>query len=136
VKYFNDLLRLQTETKLWQGGNGYSKSAFINIESGFPYGFFGGLIATISFCLLSWTTYAKHQQTLAITDCIETEMISTESTESTESTAPSDIPPQSVYQSVMNRVEGETQVIPEERLERANDICEMKCIRGSLSGCQ
>lgn len=130
MKYFNSPLRLSTDTRMSQGNSGYSKSAFANVEHEFPSGLFGGLIATIGLCLLGWAGYVKHQQALAVTNCIEAEMLSI------ESTAPSSTDSATDPRDIMNRVQEQTQVIPEERLERANNICEMKCIRGSLSGCQ
>jgi len=130
VNYFNNLFKLSTDARLLQGSSGYSKPVFARVESEFPLGFFGGLIVTIGFCLLSWAAYVKHQQALAVTDCIDTEMLSPELNTQSKSV------PESASQSIMNRLEGQPPVLPEDRLERASDICEMKCIRGSLSGCQ
>jgi hypothetical protein len=122
VKRLNYSSRWYTDTKSWQGGNVGSLSTFIKDDGHFPYGFFCGLVGMIGLCLLSWTMYAKHQQALAVTDCIETEV----QPEISEASS----------QEAFDGVEVQTQVTPEEQLDRASNICELKCIRGDLSGCR
>ncbi len=95
-------------------------SAFGKSGGDFPYGFFCGLVGMIGLGLLSWTMYAKHQQDLAVTDCIETE------THLNTSNASSQDAPDGVEAYHM---------ISEEQLNRASTVCEMKCLRGNLSGC-
>lgn len=122
MKRLNYSSKYYADTKSWSGGHGYSMSAFIRDNGDFPYGFFGGLVGMIGLCLLSWTMYAKHQQALAVTDCIEAELYNKTAEASTQETVQS--------------TERPAKIMPEDRLNRASTICEMKCIRGSLSGCQ
>lgn len=121
VKRLNYSSRLYTETKIRQGGYGYSPPAVVQNGGDFPYGFFCGLVGFIGLCLLSWTMYAKHQQEVAVADCIETETHA-KTLEGSEQDEP-------------NGVEAYNP-IAEDQLNRASAVCEMKCLRGNLSGCQ
>ncbi|TAF55485.1 MAG: hypothetical protein EAZ61_04325 [Oscillatoriales cyanobacterium] len=107
-------------------------STFIRDNGDFPYGFFYGLFGMIGLCLLTWTMYAKHQQALAVTNCIESEIHSQTSGVSDSKTVQST---QSRAQSAQS-TERSAEITPEDQFNRASSICEMKCIRGNLSGCQ
>ena len=52
-----------------------SASAFADGEGQFPYAFFVALIATSGLGLGLWATHARQQQSLAIDDCIEAELV-------------------------------------------------------------
>jgi len=78
VKYTYRLFNWTTNARVGHGANwSYSgASAFAMREDEFPYSFFIGMLATIGLCLGIWATHAKHQQELAIEDCVETELAS------------------------------------------------------------
>jgi hypothetical protein len=120
VKRLNYSSRLYTDTKIRQGGTGYSLPAIVHSGSDFPYGFFCGLMGVIGLGLLSWTMYAKHQQEVAVADCIKTE------TRAQTSEASS--------QDERKSVEA-YDLVADDQLNRASTVCEMKCLRGHLSGC-